>query len=116
MKVPPVSPSHHATPAGPAGGTGPAAAPYFSVDSDVHILDRLAVVYRYRHIAITVFVLTTIAMMIQGYSAVQMYQAQARLLIENERSTTLPGLTSAPDAFYEDPEPYYETQYKILRG
>ena len=60
--------------------------------------------------------LTAIAMMIQGYSAVQMYQAQARLLIENERSTTLPGLTSAPDAFYEDPEPYYETQYKILRG
>ena len=118
MKVPPDSTSHHATPAGPAGRTGPAAAPpaYFSVDSDVHILDRLAVVYRYRHIAITVFVLTTIAMMIQGYSAVQMYQAQARLLIENERSTTLPGLTSAPDAFYEDPEPYYETQYKILRG
>jgi succinoglycan biosynthesis transport protein ExoP len=118
MKVPPVSTSHHAAPAGPAGGTGPGGTPpaHFSADSDVHILDRLAIVYRYRHIAITVFVLTTIAVMIQGYSAVQMYQAQARLLIENERSTTLPGLTSAPDAFYEDPEPYYETQYKILRG
>jgi capsular exopolysaccharide synthesis family protein len=118
MKVPPVSTSHHATPAGPAGGTGPGGslAPHFSIDSDVHILDRVAVVYRYRHIAVTVFVLTAIAMMIQGYSAVQMYQAQARLLIENERSTTLPGLTSAPDAYYEDPEPYYETQNKILRG
>jgi succinoglycan biosynthesis transport protein ExoP len=91
-------------------------APQFSIDADVHLLDRLAVIYRYRYIAITVFVLSAAAMMIQGYTTVQMFEAQARLLIENERSTTLPGLTTSAGEFYEDPEPYYETQYKILRG
>ena len=118
MKDSPVKTPHPGPSAGPTSGTGPAPAPqaHFPTDNDVHLLDRVAVVYRYRYIAMTVFVLAAMAMMIQGYTAIQVYQTQARLLIENERSTTLPGLTSAPDAFYEDPEPYYETQYKILRG
>ena len=40
----------------------------FAPDADIHILDRIAVIYRYRRIAIAVFALTTAAMMIQGYS------------------------------------------------
>src|SRR2546423_1551025 len=99
-----------------SSGAATPPAPHFSIDADVHLLDRLAVIYRYRYVAITVFVLSAAAMMIQGYTTVQMFEAQARLLIENERSTTLPGLTTAAGEFYEDPEPYYETQYKILRG
>jgi capsular exopolysaccharide synthesis family protein len=67
-------------------------------------------------LCITVFVLVTAAMIIQGYSAVKLYQAQARLLIEDERSTAVPGLQSDQNQFYEDPEPYYQTQYKILKG
>jgi capsular exopolysaccharide synthesis family protein len=81
---------------------------------DVHILDRLAVIYRYRRIALAVFVLTTIALTIQGYSNVQLYQAKAQILIEDERSTAMPGMTS--NEYYEDPLPYYNTQYRILRG
>ncbi len=54
--------------------------------------------------------------MIQGYSGVQYYRAQGRLLIENERATEVPGLTPNGEQFYEDPEPYFQTQYKILRG
>jgi uncharacterized protein involved in exopolysaccharide biosynthesis len=82
----------------------------------VHLLDRIAIVYRYRRVALSVFVLTTLAMMIEGYTSVHMFQAQARLLIENERSTAIPGLTTTADSYYEDPEPYYQTQYKILKG
>jgi succinoglycan biosynthesis transport protein ExoP len=89
-------------------------APTYSIDKDVHILDRLAVIYRYRRIAFTVFALTTIALMIQGYSNVQMYQAKAQVLIEDERSTAMPGMTT--NEYYEDPLPYYNTQYRILRG
>jgi capsular exopolysaccharide synthesis family protein len=80
----------------------------------VHILDRLAVVLRYRRIAFSVFVLTSIALMIQGYSNVQLYQAKAQVLIEDERSTAMPGIAASD--YYEDPVPYYNTQYRILRG
>ena len=106
----------------PAGPSGPAAvqggtsnAPY-TPENEVHLLDRLAVLYRYRRLCVTVFILVTAAMIIQGYSAVKVYQAQARLLIEDERSTAVPGLQTDQNQFYEDPEPYYQTQYKILKG
>ena len=88
----------------------------FTPTDDVHILDRLAVIYRYRHVAIAVFVLTTAAMMIQGYSTIQMFQARAQILIEDERSTAVPGITTPDNTYYEDPEPYYKTQYRILKG
>ena len=55
----------------------------YEVDSEVHLLDRLAVIYRYRAIAISVFVLTTMAMLIQSYTAVPMYEARTRILIED---------------------------------
>jgi polysaccharide biosynthesis transport protein len=101
------SPARHPAPAGPSS---------YTPETDVHILDRIAVLYRYRQIAIVVFVLTSAAMMIQGYSSIQMFRGQGRLLIENERSTAVPGLTGQNEEFYEDPEPYFQTQYKILRG
>jgi polysaccharide biosynthesis transport protein len=86
-------------------------------DQDVHILDRLAIIYRYRRIAATVFVLTAAALMIQGYSNVHLFQAQARLLIDEERSASqMQGITDNNNAYYEDPEPYFKTQYRILKG
>src|SRR5262245_14295592 len=98
----------------PGGASQPPVVQPYTQDSDIHILDRLAVVYRYRRIAAAVFVLTTAAMMIQGYSTVKMYRAQARLLIEDERAAAVPGVS--PDNFYEDPDLYYKTQYRILKG
>src|SRR5262249_53150019 len=90
--------------------------PNYGADGEVHLLDRLAVLYRYRRLCTTVFVLVTAAMIIQGYSTVQMFQAQGRILIEDERSTAVPGLQNDQNQYYEDPEPYYQTQYKILKG
>ena len=89
----PKSPSGTA-PVGPAGS--------YEVDGEVHLLDRLAIVYRYRTIAVSVFILTTLAIAIQSYGAIPIYFAQARLLIEDERSTAVPGLN--PDnTYYQDP-------------
>jgi polysaccharide biosynthesis transport protein len=104
--------------AGPSGGGGSSQppAPQFVPENDVHLLDRLAVLYRYRRLCVTVFVLVTAAMIIQGYSNIQIYIAQARILIEDERSTAIPGLQNDANTYYEDPEPYYQTQYKILKG
>src|SRR3984893_11734575 len=99
-----------------SGGSSTPGLMYNPATDEIHILDRLAVIYRYRRIVVTVFVLATAAMMIQGYSNVQVYQARAQILIEDERSTAVPGITSADNTYYEDPEPYYKTQYKILTG
>ena len=55
-------------------------------------------------------------MIIQGYSTVKVYMAQARILIDDERATAVPGLQGEQNQFYEDPEPYFQTQYKILKG
>ena len=81
----------------------------------MHLLDRLAIVYRYRFIALAVSVLSSLAVMLQGYSGTHFFQAQGRLLIETERST-IPGLANAEAQAYEDPQLYYNTQYKILTG
>jgi polysaccharide biosynthesis transport protein len=86
------------------------------VESEVHILDRLAVLYRYRYIAISVFVLSSVAIMIQGYTSLKLFEGQGRLLIETERAMAIPGLTSPEGQYYEDPQLYYNTQYKILKG
>src|SRR5262245_30761849 len=101
-------------PSSSTGGASVPPPPLYNPDADVHILDRLAVLYRYRRIAIAVFVLASAAMMIQGYTNEKIYRAQARLLIEDERAAAVPGVST--DAFYEDPELYYKTQYRILRG
>jgi uncharacterized protein involved in exopolysaccharide biosynthesis len=100
----------------PTGTSGHSATPHYAPQNEVHLLDRLAVLYRYRWLCATVFVLVSGAMIIQGYTNVRMYQAQARLQIENERSTAIPGLQNEQNTYYEDPEPYYQTQYKILKG
>jgi capsular exopolysaccharide synthesis family protein len=89
---------------------------YAAATDEVHLLDRLAIIYRYRGIVLTVFVLASAAMIIQGYSNVPSYQAKAQILIEDERSTAVPGITSTENTYYEDPEPYYKTQYRILTG
>src|SRR3954467_15669250 len=105
-------PSTTAPSSSPAGG----GSGQFVADSEVHLLDRLAVLYRYRRLCVTVFILVTAAMIIQGYSNVKIFQAQARVLIEDERSTAVPGPQNEQNTYYEDPEPYYQTQYKILKG
>ena len=102
---------HRPTPAssGPSQPGGPRPhQPTYSTDKDIHILDRLAVVYRYRRIALTVFVLTSIALMVQGYSNIQIFQAKAQVLIEDERSTAMAGIAASD--YYQDPVPYYNTQ------
>jgi uncharacterized protein involved in exopolysaccharide biosynthesis len=70
-----------------------------------HLLDRLAVVARYRRIAFAVFALTAGAILIQAYSQPAMFQAQARVLIEDERSTAMPGITNVEAMYWQDPEP-----------
>ena len=99
------------------GATPPSGAPgLVPVDLDLHLLDRLAAVHRHRRLAITVFLLVVMVMMLQSYSTVPMFRAQARLLIEDERTTMVMGMSPNDPSFWMDPAPYFETQYEILRS
>ena len=93
-----------------------AQAPTFVPNEDIHILDRFAVLYRYKQVATAVFFLTAAAMVIQGYTTIPTYQAQAQIMIEDERATAVQGLGNQEAVYYEDPEPYYNTQYRIIKG
>ena len=104
-----VTDSKGATPASGVPGLVPAAV-------DLHILDRLTAVHRHRRLAVTVFLLVVMVMMLQSYSTVPMFRAQARLLIEDERSTMVMGMSPNDPSFWMDPAPYFETQYEILRS
>jgi succinoglycan biosynthesis transport protein ExoP len=116
MAASPTSAPRRDSPSGPGASGAPAHPNAFAPESEVHLLDRFAVLYRYRRIAVTVFLLTSAVMMIQGYTNVQLFQARGQLLIEDERSTAVPGLQSTDNTYYEDPEPYYNTQFRILKG
>ena len=97
--------------------THPASAPPVRVPvQDVHLLDRLGVIVRHRKLLLVVFGLTVAFLMLQTYSTAPVYRAHAQILIQDERSTAVTALKETDPAFWADPEPYYKTQYNILRG
>jgi len=90
-----------------------------AVERDMHVLDRLSVLYKYRHIAISILLLVLLGSLLRTYTATPLYRAQARLIIEieDERAATVAGsMSTTSQEYYQDPEPYYQTQYRILTG
>jgi len=87
--------------------------------AEVHVLDRLQAIYRYRYVAAAAFVVVLAGSMAYAYWQTPLYRTSARLLIEleDERSLAVEGVgpTRAVD-YYQDPEPYFQTQYRILTG
>ena len=83
---------------------------------DFHLLDRVAAFYRHRRLIVSVLTIIVTLMMLQSYSTIPMYQATARVLIEDERLVMVAGMGSSDPIFWVDPEPYYETQYRILQS
>jgi capsular exopolysaccharide synthesis family protein len=115
----------------PTGMTpsGPGAAPHqtpppvasrktgglFSPDPNVHLFDRLAIIVKHWKAAVTIAILVIAAMMYQTYTTIALYRAQARIQIDEEQTTAQTDFKQ-PELVYSDPEPYYQTQYKILQG
>ncbi|MGH9349743.1 MAG: GumC family protein [Vicinamibacterales bacterium] len=100
-------------------GAGAGAAPsrlgsVYAPNRHIHLFDRLAVVIKYYKAVLAVLVLVVAGWMYQTYTTIPMYRAQARLQIEEEHTAQ----TDFKDAYlaYTDPEPYYQTQYRILQG
>ena len=103
----------------PAANGPPAAAtppmPHVPIQS-AHLLDRLSIVFKHRRLGLAVFGVTVGLMMAQAYATIPLYRAKAQILIQDERSTTVTSLAGSDPSFWQDPEPYYNTQYRILHG
>ena len=82
----------------------------------MHILDRLNAVFKHRRLAGTASLLVVTAMMVQTYSAIPVYEAWARVQIQDERTTQVGTLNANDPAFWQESGPYYQTQYSILQS
>jgi len=100
-----------------ANGPGDQRAPqsHSSGSNNVHLLDRLAALFRHRKIAGAAFAIVVGVMMLQTYSKIPLYRASARVMIQDERATASVGTLNANDpVFWQDPEQFYNTQYSIM--
>jgi capsular exopolysaccharide synthesis family protein len=88
-----------------------------SGSNNVHLLDRLSALFRHRKIAGAAFAIVVGVMMLQTYSKIPLYQASARVMIQDERATASVGTLNANDpVFWQDPEQFYNTQYSIMES
>ena len=83
---------------------------------EVHLLDRLAVVFKHLRLIAAVFAIVVSIAMLQSYSATPLYRSQARIVIQDERSIAIGSLSSSDPVYWQDPEPYFNTQYRILQS
>jgi succinoglycan biosynthesis transport protein ExoP len=88
------------------GGHGPA-------EGEVHLLDRLSVIYRYRKIVITVILVVLIAGVVQTMTTTPEYRATASVQVDDERG--LPGV-STMEQVYQDTAVLMATQVQALRS
>jgi capsular exopolysaccharide synthesis family protein len=98
---------------------GPAAAvplPPTGGGEPIHLLDRLTALFKHRRIAGTAFVLVITAMMAQSYSTVPLYQTSAQIEIQDERTTSVGAIGVNDPTFWQESEPYYQTQFQIIRS
>src|SRR5688500_15050676 len=81
-----------------------------------HLLDYLASGYRHRYLAAAVFAVVLLAAGIRAYLTTPLYRAQARVMIEieDDETTALAGVLNGENV--RDPEPFYQTQFRILTG
>ena len=104
--------------AGPAAPHAPAAPPVkgaYGPNRNIHLFDRFAVVVKYYKAMIAVFILVVAGWMYQTYTTIPLYRAQARIQIDEEHTTQTADFKE-PYLAYSDPEPYYQTQYRVLQG
>jgi polysaccharide biosynthesis transport protein len=107
--------SSASAPAPPPLGVSSSRAGMYAPQRNVHLFDRLAVVVKYYKVVIVVSVLVIAGMMYQAYTTVPRYAAHVRIQIDEE-SMANQGDLREPYITYQDPEPFYNTQYKILSG
>jgi capsular exopolysaccharide synthesis family protein len=85
-------------------------------ESEVHLLDRLSVIYRYRNVVIAVIFIVLIGGAVQTYTTTKEYRTTATVQIDPERAA-VPGLAAAGMLYNSDDEEYQmETELSRLRS
>ena len=79
------------------------------------ILDRLAVVSRYRHLIVAAVLLAIVGAVLKTYTTLPLYRAHATVLLD-ETPVSADVFRSSPRRYYEDREPFLETQYRVLQS
>src|SRR3954465_9536287 len=102
------------TPPPAAAPTPIAAAPLIGLEP--HLFDRLAVLYKYRWASVAVFLIVVGWVMVDSYTAIPMYRATARVLIEDPGTDVATPTEIARSITLQDPEIYMETQLRIIKG
>jgi succinoglycan biosynthesis transport protein ExoP len=85
-------------------------------EREMHILDRLSVLYKYRWVVVTVFLLVVGWVMVDSYTKIPLYRATAQVLIEDpgaDLGTPAEMMRNIPQ---QDPEIYLQTQLRIMGG
>lgn len=82
-------------------------------EGEVHLLDRLSVIYRYRKIVITVILVVLVAGIVQTMTTTPEYRATASVQVDDERG--LPGV-STMEQVYQDTTTLMSTQVQALRS
>ena len=76
--------------------------------------DRLAVVSRYRHLVVVAVLLAIVGALLKTYTTVPLYRASATLLLD-ETAASVDVFRNSSGAWV-DPEPFLETQYRVLQS
>ena len=97
---------------------GPASVPLApgGAGQPTHVLDRLTALFKHRRKAGAAFAAVITAMMAQSYSTIPIYQTAARIEIQDERTTSIGAIGVNDPTFWQESEPYYQTQYQILQS
>jgi len=84
------------------------------IDSEVHLLDYVKVLYKRRWTATTAFLVVFFGVVIYTFTATPIFEAKTQILIEKENSNVV----SFKEAIEQNQiaDDYYQTQYRILQS
>jgi len=94
----------------------PPGMPMAGGEGEMHLLDRLSVVYRYRRLVISIVALILIGGIVQTFTTIPRYKAVATIEILEERPLSSSLRDIEQQYTYQDPEVYMETQQNVLRS
>src|SRR5690606_1868599 len=85
-------------------------------EGDVHLLDRLSVLYRHRRLVIATVILVLVGGVVQTFSTVPRYRASAVVEIAEERPLASSLRDVEQQISWQDPEVHMQTQLNVLRS